>query len=106
MSREMVSILRYMLELLRILVLVMVLGILFSVLQNAAYSIAGFPIDRNEYAWLARVAILVLIYVLYRNRLQFSGWYKGAGMQKLSKPVTFSLLCISLLLMVITPLLD
>ncbi|MDG4657761.1 hypothetical protein P6P90_12405 [Ectobacillus antri] len=31
----------------------------------------------KEYNWLGFVAILLLLFVMYRNRWQFSGWYKG-----------------------------
>jgi len=34
------------------------------------------------------IAAFILFFVLYRNRLQFSGWYKGSGKEKLPKSLS------------------
>ena len=89
---------RTFLELLRIL---FILGILFAF----GWVIIGNIYNLNEatesYAWLGAIAILLLTFVLYRNKLQFSGWYKGKGMVKLPKSVTVTLILSSVLLIVL-----
>lgn len=56
----------------------------------------------NEFQWLGAVGIYILLFVLYRNRLQFSGWYKGEGRHRLSKKISFLLIVVGILLL-ITP---
>lgn len=89
---------RTLLELLRIL---FILGILFAL----GWVIIGNIYTINEvtesYSWLGAIAILLLIFVLYRNKFQFLGWYKGKGMVKLPKSVTVTLILSSVLLIVL-----
>lgn len=67
---------RTILELLRIILIFGVLGAIgWKVIENI-YTINE---PTESYSWLGAVAILVLLFVLYRNKLQFSGWYKGEG---------------------------
>ncbi|PZD85983.1 hypothetical protein DTX80_06555 [Bacilli bacterium] len=54
----------------------------------------------ENYSWLGAIAILLLLFVLYRNKFQFSGWYKGKGGIKLPKHISFILISISILLIV------
>src|SRR5699024_4582916 len=56
----------------------------------------------KKYSWLAALAILILLFVLYRNKLQFSGWYKGKGRKILPRKVSVVLISLSVIL-VITP---
>ncbi|WP_238343509.1 hypothetical protein [Gracilibacillus saliphilus] len=67
---------RTLLELLRIIIIFVLLG-------NLGWAILGDLYTINEategYSWLGALAILVLLFVLYRNKLQFSGWYQGDG---------------------------
>lgn len=64
-----------LLEILRIIFIFAILGVILSGLLNALY----IRFEVGTYSWLGGVAILLLLFVLYRNRLQFSGWYKGEG---------------------------
>ncbi|KGR79845.1 hypothetical protein [Ureibacillus manganicus] len=85
------------LELLRIL---FILGILFALGWVIIGNIYALNDVTESYSWLGAIAILLLIFVLYRNKLQFSGWYKGKGMVKLPKFVTATLIIISILLII------
>jgi hypothetical protein len=58
----------------------------------------------SEYMWLGAVAVLILLFLIYRNRWQFSGWYKGEGRTKLSQKTTKLLIAISVLLLILPPL--
>src|SRR5699024_11549235 len=41
----------------------------------------------QTYRWLGGIAVLTLFFVLYRNKMRFSGWYKGKDRQKLAKKI-------------------
>lgn len=90
---------RIALELLRIIVIFGLLGALGGVVLGNIYTINE---TTKSYSWLGVLAILILLFVLYRNKLQFSGWYKGKGRKKLPKKVSVTLISLSLIL-VITP---
>jgi hypothetical protein len=86
-------------ELLRIIFIVLILGgLLGSLLQNI-YRIFGYNI--NNYGWIASVGIYILLFVLYRNKFQFSGWYKGKNRKKLPKKVSQILIGCSILLFIL-----
>jgi hypothetical protein len=62
--------------------------------------------DTHIYGWIGFAAIFILFLVLYRNRLQFSGWYTGKGREKFSRKVTTLFISGSILLLVLPPLLS
>lgn len=89
---------RTSLELLRIIIILGILGALgWAVIENI-YTINEAT---ESYSWLSAIAILILLFVLYRNKLQFSGWYKGKGKAKLPKSVTVILILSSILLIIL-----
>jgi hypothetical protein len=77
---------RVLLELGRILLLFSFLGSLLGMLFTFIYEYLGVNIANKK--WMLSLSIFVLLFVLYRNRWQFSGWYKGKGREKLPKKVT------------------
>ncbi|WP_345240510.1 hypothetical protein [Pontibacillus salipaludis] len=90
---------RTLLELLRILFIFVILGGLGWALIENIYT-------TNEategYSWFGALAVLVLLFLVYRNKLQFFGWYEGEGRKKLSRNVSVTLLFTSIIL-IITP---
>ncbi|WP_212613433.1 hypothetical protein [Ureibacillus acetophenoni] len=88
------------LELLRI---VLILIILFALGWGIIGNFYALNTVNESHYWLGTIAILLLIFVLYRNKLQFSGWYKGKEVVKLPKNVTITLI-ISSLLFILLPL--
>lgn len=88
---------RTILELLRIIAIFGLLGSLGWVIVGNIYTVNEAI---ESYSWLGAVAILVLFFVLYRNKLQFSGWYKGKGRKKLPEKVSITLISISVLLII------
>ncbi|MEA0565370.1 hypothetical protein AB1J28_14395 [Lysinibacillus irui] len=52
------------------------------------------------------ISILIIFTILYRNKLQFSGWYKGDVKDKLSKTLTKWLITFALLLLLSPPILS
>lgn len=87
------------LELLRIIFIFAIGGSILGYFLESVYS--GIGIDNQKYGGIGFIAILILMFVLYRNKLQFSGWYKGEGRKKLPKIVSKLLIfsSISLLLL-------
>src|SRR5690625_1990542 len=89
---------RTSLELLRIIIILGILGALGWAVIGNIYTINEVT---ESYSWLSAIAILILLFVLYRNKLQFSGWYKGKGKAKLPKSVTVILILSSILLIIL-----
>ncbi|WP_110926884.1 hypothetical protein [Bacillus massiliglaciei] len=92
-----------MLELVRIAAILFIGGLLLTELIKAFYASFGVDLDYTNGGLLIGIAVLLSLFVLYRNKLQFSGFYKGEGKVKLPRYVSFSLLCCSVLMVVIAP---
>ncbi|MCM3652259.1 hypothetical protein [Metabacillus litoralis] len=95
--------LRFILELFRIIAIIFILGSVLGALVNVFYASMEINLDNTTGGWFVGVAILLLLFVLYRNRLQFSGFYKGKGKEKLSKKISVSLICFSIVMIVLAP---
>ena len=95
---------RFLLELIRItLIFVIIGGLSGSFFKNVYIEIGT---DTEKYGWMGYIAILILIFVLYRNKLQFSGWYKGIEREKLPKVVSQILIFSSIGLLLLPPVLS
>ena len=64
---------RVLLELIRIIFIFAIVGGILGYFVESIY--LGIGTDTERYGWMGFSAILILIIVLYRNKLQFSGWY-------------------------------
>lgn len=100
-----VNILRVILELFRITAIFLIFGAVLGGIVKLIYASLGINVDNTNGAWLIGLSILILLYVLYRNKLQFSGFYKGKGKVKLPKKVGISLISCSVLMLIIAPIL-
>ena len=89
---------KMILELFRIVAIFVLLGGLGQLLMNSIYQ--SDP-SAGAYSWLGGVAILILLFVLYRNKLQFTGWYKGKGRVKLPHRVSQTLIAASVILLIL-----
>lgn len=98
--RTMVSVI---LELIRIIVLFLLLGAIGGLFVESIYT--SFSTE-PKYFWLGYIGILILIVVLYRNKLQFSGWYKGKGMKKLPKILSQMFIFSSIILLLLPPIIS
>lgn len=87
---------RVVLELIRILLILAILGGLAWMIIGNLYTV---NVVTERYQWLGTIAIFLLLFVFYRNKLQFSGWYKGKGRTKLPKGISRTLVISSVLLM-------
>lgn len=95
---------RVILELLRIIFIFIIVGGIFGFVIENVYLEIGT--DTEKYGWIGYIAILLLFFVRYRNKLQFNGWYKGEGREKLPKVVSRFLLFISISLLFLPPALN
>ncbi|TDF98616.1 hypothetical protein [Paenibacillus piri] len=68
--------------------------------EGAIYSMIGVAPGGNMW-WMAGLANVLLLQIVYRNRLQFSGWLKSPANRKLSGRTTMLLASVSLLLLLI-----
>lgn len=84
------------LEVTRVLFILFIFSAIGGVLLNTVYKLD----DGITNAWLGGIGILFLVFILYRNKLQFSGWYKGKGRKKLPSSVTYAFTLAALLLFV------
>ena len=95
---------RVFLELIRIIAIFLILGSLMGALMKLIYASLGINVDNTNGGWIVGLSILILIFVLYRNRLQFSGFYKGEQRLKLPKTVSVFLVSCSVLMLIVAPL--
>jgi hypothetical protein len=95
--------LRFIVELFRIIAIIFLFGSLLGALVNVFYASMKINLDNTTGGWFVGVAILLLLFVLYRNCLQFSGFYKGKGKEKLSKKTSVSLSCFSIVMIIVAP---
>lgn len=96
--------LRVILEFMRIIFLLLLLGAFFGYVLETLYGEWG--VDLANYGWMGTLGVLLIIFVLYRNKLQWSGWYQGAGRANLSRKATLLLLSISALCILLPALLS
>ncbi|OIJ09070.1 hypothetical protein BKP35_17305 [Anaerobacillus arseniciselenatis] len=94
---------RVLLELLRIIFIFAILATLLGGIPHAIYSNIG--INTDKYGWIAMLGVFLLIFVLYRNKLQFSGWYTGKGREKLPKTLSKTLILSAIVLLLSPPIL-
>ncbi|MFF2457929.1 hypothetical protein [Peribacillus simplex] len=93
---------RVLLELIRIILIFGIAGTIISTIVNGIYTNIGV----NQYGWQGSIAILLLLFVWYRNKLQFSGWYSGKGKEKLPKIASQILILCSVFLLCTPPVLS
>ncbi len=96
---------KVILELIRITIILIIFGALLGSLVNLLYASLGV-VDTTNGGWLAGIAIILSLFVLYRNKLQFSGFYKGEEMVKLPRKVSISFIFCSVIMIVIAPFLN
>ncbi|PIC98932.1 hypothetical protein CSV68_10555 [Sporosarcina sp. P29] len=92
------------LEMIRIAFILLIIGALLSGLVKLIYTSFGASVDDTNGAWLVGVAILIILFVLYRNKLQFSGFYKGDKNVKLPRSISAILVSSSILMLIIAPI--
>ena len=78
---------RSMLEMLRIILIFGILGSILSSLLRTVYFLLNMNLE-DPILMLGSIGILILLFVLYRNKFQFSGWYNGDVYEKLPRRTT------------------
>ncbi|WP_235832896.1 hypothetical protein [Gottfriedia acidiceleris] len=92
------------LEVIRIILIFGLLGALISTVVSEIYN--EFGVSLIHTGWWCYFGILVLIFVMYRNKIQFSGWYNGKGREKLTKIVTNLLISCSIIMIIIPGIIE
>ena len=92
-----------LLEIIRVITIFLVLGYFSGVLLEEIY--LSFETE-YQYLLYGYMAIPILFFVIYRNKWQFSGWYKGKEQKKLPKIGSILLLTIASILLVLPPILS
>lgn len=88
---------KIVLELLRIIIIFVFFGALGWAIIGNTY--IRFEVTET-YSWLGAIGIFLILFLLYRNKWQFSGWYKGKGREKLPKTVSLTLILVSIVLII------
>lgn len=94
---------RIIFELLRITVIFLVLGAVLGGLVKLVYSGLGINVDYTPGGLIVGCAILIFLFVLYRNKWQFSGFYKSESVVKLPRKVSVFLLSCAVIMLIIAP---
>jgi len=89
------------LELIRIIILFSIIGCVMWGGARLMYTSFDINVDGSYAGWLGGIAIYSLLFVLYRNKLQFSGFYNGPYRQKLSPTTTTIFITISVFLLIL-----
>ena len=92
---------KIILEISRIIIIFLFLGMLLGSIVSNIYT--SLNIESEKYGWMAAFAIYILIYVFYKNKLQFSGWYRTKNSKKISK-FPFIILCFLSALLFLMPI--
>jgi len=95
---------RTLLELIRIILLFAIVGSIMFYFLNYIYLEMG--IATEKFGLIVFTAIFIVYFILYRNKLQFSGWYKGQGREKLPRKVSQILILSAIVLILIPPVLN
>lgn len=95
--------LRLFLEVIRITAIFLIFGALMGTLLKVVYASMGTDVNNTGGAGMMGLSILILIFVWYRNRLQFSGFYKGEKRLKLPKTASVLLVSCSVLVLILVP---
>lgn len=95
---------RMLLEFIRIIVLFAIVGSALGYFINYIY--LEMELETEKYGLIVFIAIFILFFVLYRNKLQFSGWYKGKGREKIPRIVSQILILSSAILLLLPPFLN
>ncbi|WP_274307445.1 hypothetical protein [Solibacillus daqui] len=93
---------RILLEILRVMFIFLILMAILGTFFENLYLNIGNGAEKNS--WISLIAIIILIFVLYRNKFQFSGWYEGEGKEKLPRKVSQILITSSIILILIPPI--
>ncbi|WGF39081.1 MULTISPECIES: hypothetical protein [Lysinibacillus] len=89
------------LELIRIIILFSIIGCVMWGGARLIYTSFDINVVGSYAGWLGGIAIYSLLFFLYRNKLQFSGFYNGPYRQKLSPTTTTIFITISVFLLIL-----
>ena len=80
-------------------------GLLLS-LEIWIYRLLDVDLFGNPLGWIIVLANFIIIFVVYRNKLQFKGWFKSSKIDKLSKLTTRILIWLAVILVILPLIID
>lgn len=96
--------LKILLDIVYLLLFLLIGGMIGGVI-NLIYSLFDIQVSGTTGGWLVGISILLILTILYRNKFQFSKFYKGTiNKKKLSSFTIKSCLTLSLFLLIIAPI--
>jgi hypothetical protein len=98
------ELIRGSLELFRAIVLVLLVGVIVSSLVTLVYHLIHLTIGGLGF-FAVFIASMIILFILYRNKFQFHGFYRGKSLVKLSEKTTRVLIIIAAALLIIAPFL-
>ncbi|WP_026476228.1 hypothetical protein [Alkaliphilus transvaalensis] len=88
-------------EIIRVLfILIFGTGLLVT-LEVWLYGLLDIALLENSLGWMIAFANLIIVFVVYRNNLQFKGWFKSSRSSKLPKLITRTLLVLAMVLIIL-----
>ncbi|QOV11875.1 hypothetical protein [Viridibacillus arvi] len=94
---------KLILEVIRIIFIFLLLGGIMGSIVKQIYSQFDINVDNTTGGWLVGISILMLLFVLYRNKLQFSGFYKTKNQVKLPKIMSYTCTIFAISMLFIAP---
>lgn len=93
---------RVILELIRIILIFGLFESLFYTVLNNMYKSLGV----TQYEWFGYLGVLLLLFIVYRNKWQFTGFYNRKRNVKLPPRVSIFLASFSVLLLILPPIIN
>ncbi|MFT8316774.1 MAG: hypothetical protein ABF651_00725 [Sporolactobacillus sp.] len=94
---------RGILEFIRVILIMLLLALIFQGILLGIYHLLGLSISLRG-GIPALLAILIVIFVLYRNKFQFHGFYSGKRKERLPHRLTLILSVVAGLCLIVAPL--
>lgn len=91
------------LKVVRIVLIILFGGFMVLTILKGIYHLLGFTLDFRG-MFLCFIGMLAILFILYRNKWQFHGFYNGKSKARLPQNISLSLIVFSSLCFVIAPL--
>ncbi|MEJ8548829.1 hypothetical protein [Brevibacillus borstelensis] len=94
----------HFLEIIRVIIILFGGFFVMGYVEREIFQLVGVNIDSFGVWLLTACSNFIFLFILYRNKLQFSGWYAGKHRVRISKKATITLSLIAVCLLLLTPL--
>ncbi len=91
----------FLLEYLRVVFILIFGTVTLTFIEEWIYKLFNASIMENPLNWMAIPANIIIILVLYRNKLQFSGWIRRQDGKRLTKTTSGVLMALAIMLLLV-----